>query len=143
CCFLIQILAPGQMQAKAGLGVDVLRHGAPDRWRRLSRLREDRRGCKHDGRGQRTDACKPKLKVAHRSLPGRRDVRVYLPPAGAFNQPQRRYMLDRFPTSAPLRTYRIVMRADAQTQPPFAEFMGVKVTHVSRERVVAELTVRE
>jgi len=35
------------------------------------------------------------------------------------------------------------MRADAQTQPPFAEFMGVKVTHVSRERVVAELTVRE
>jgi len=35
------------------------------------------------------------------------------------------------------------MRADAQTQPPFAEFMGVKVTHVSRERVVAELTVRD
>jgi uncharacterized protein (TIGR00369 family) len=34
------------------------------------------------------------------------------------------------------------MRADAEVQPPFAEFLGMKVTHLSRERVVAELHVR-
>ncbi len=35
------------------------------------------------------------------------------------------------------------MRQDAELQPPFAEFLGIKVTHVSPERVLAELTVRE
>ena len=35
------------------------------------------------------------------------------------------------------------MRADAELQPPFAAFLGVKVTHVSPERVEAELLVRE
>jgi uncharacterized protein (TIGR00369 family) len=28
-------------------------------------------------------------------------------------------------------------------QPPFADFLGIKLTHVSRERVTAELLVRE
>jgi uncharacterized protein (TIGR00369 family) len=31
----------------------------------------------------------------------------------------------------------------AVAQPPFADLMGVKVTHVSRDRVTAELLVRE
>ena len=31
----------------------------------------------------------------------------------------------------------------AYTQPPFAQFLGIKVTHVSAERVTAELHVRE
>jgi acyl-coenzyme A thioesterase PaaI-like protein len=31
----------------------------------------------------------------------------------------------------------------AEQQPPFADFMGMKVTLVSPERVVAELMVRE
>jgi 1,4-dihydroxy-2-naphthoyl-CoA hydrolase len=31
----------------------------------------------------------------------------------------------------------------AYTQPAFAEFLGLKITHVSRERVTAELAVRE
>src|SRR5436309_3897096 len=35
------------------------------------------------------------------------------------------------------------VRADAEIQPPFAEFIGMKVTHLSRERVEAELLVRE
>ena len=35
------------------------------------------------------------------------------------------------------------MRPDAKLQPPFAEFLGAKVTLVSPERVVAELHVRE
>ena len=35
------------------------------------------------------------------------------------------------------------MRPDAKLQPPFADFLGMKVTHLSRERVVAELNVRE
>ena len=35
------------------------------------------------------------------------------------------------------------MRPDAELQPPFADFLGLKVTHLSRERVVAELNVRE
>jgi uncharacterized protein (TIGR00369 family) len=33
--------------------------------------------------------------------------------------------------------------ARAVEQPPFADFLGMKVTHVSRERVTAELLVRE
>jgi len=32
---------------------------------------------------------------------------------------------------------------DAKIQPPFADFMGMKVTHVSAEKVEAELVVRE
>jgi 1,4-dihydroxy-2-naphthoyl-CoA hydrolase len=35
------------------------------------------------------------------------------------------------------------VRPDAEIQPPFAEFIGMKVTHLSRERVAAELPVRE
>src|SRR5262249_11265276 len=35
------------------------------------------------------------------------------------------------------------MRPDAETQPPFAVLLGIKVTHMSRDRVVAELPVRE
>jgi 1,4-dihydroxy-2-naphthoyl-CoA hydrolase len=35
------------------------------------------------------------------------------------------------------------MRADAEIQPPFADLIGMKVTHLSPERVVAELPVRE
>jgi uncharacterized protein (TIGR00369 family) len=31
----------------------------------------------------------------------------------------------------------------AQRQPPFAEFLGIKITHISPERVTAELPVRE
>ena len=37
---------------------------------------------------------------------------------------------------------RDVMR-DAELQPPFAEFMGMKVTHLSKDKVEAELFVRE
>ena len=32
---------------------------------------------------------------------------------------------------------------DAKLQPPFADFLGMKVTHVSRDKVEAELVVRE
>jgi uncharacterized protein (TIGR00369 family) len=35
------------------------------------------------------------------------------------------------------------MRADADLQPPFADLLGMKVTHLSPDRVVAELPVRE
>ena len=35
------------------------------------------------------------------------------------------------------------MNEAAKTQPAFAEFLGLKITHVSRERVTAELTARE
>ena len=35
------------------------------------------------------------------------------------------------------------MDRDADAQPPFAELMGMKVTHVSRDKVVAELFVRD
>jgi len=35
------------------------------------------------------------------------------------------------------------MNAMAHQQPPFAQFLGMKVTHVSPERVTAELTARE
>jgi len=34
------------------------------------------------------------------------------------------------------------MLSDAQFQPPFADFMGMKITHVSPDRVEAELVVR-
>lgn len=33
--------------------------------------------------------------------------------------------------------------ATAEQQPPFANFMGMKITHVSRDRVTAELLVRD
>jgi 1,4-dihydroxy-2-naphthoyl-CoA hydrolase len=35
------------------------------------------------------------------------------------------------------------MNAAAIKQPPFAEFLGMKITHLSPERVTAELVVRE
>jgi 1,4-dihydroxy-2-naphthoyl-CoA hydrolase len=34
------------------------------------------------------------------------------------------------------------MRADAELQPPFADLLGMTVTHLSPDRVVAELPVR-
>lgn len=35
------------------------------------------------------------------------------------------------------------MNPDAELQPPFAKLIGIKVTHVSRDKVVAELAVRD
>jgi uncharacterized protein (TIGR00369 family) len=35
------------------------------------------------------------------------------------------------------------MNPDAELQPPFADLIGMKITHVSRDKVVAELVVRE
>jgi 1,4-dihydroxy-2-naphthoyl-CoA hydrolase len=35
------------------------------------------------------------------------------------------------------------MRADAEEQPPFADLLGMKVTHLSPDRITAELIVRE
>jgi uncharacterized protein (TIGR00369 family) len=35
------------------------------------------------------------------------------------------------------------MNPDAELQPPFADFMGMKITHVSRDKVAAELLVRD
>jgi len=35
------------------------------------------------------------------------------------------------------------MNPDALLQPPFTDFMGMKITHVSRNKVEAELVVRE
>ena len=35
------------------------------------------------------------------------------------------------------------MNPDAEIQPPFADFMGMKITHVSRDKVVAEMLVRD
>jgi len=35
------------------------------------------------------------------------------------------------------------MKRDAELQPPFADFMGMKVTHLSKDKVEAELFVRE
>jgi 1,4-dihydroxy-2-naphthoyl-CoA hydrolase len=35
------------------------------------------------------------------------------------------------------------MNPDAQLQPPFAAFMGMKITHVSKDKVTAEMVVRE
>ena len=37
----------------------------------------------------------------------------------------------------------VVMNEAANQQPPFAEYLGVKITHVSPERVTAELSARE
>ena len=38
---------------------------------------------------------------------------------------------------------RDTMRRDAELQPPFANFMGMKVTHLSKDKVEAEIFVRE
>jgi 1,4-dihydroxy-2-naphthoyl-CoA hydrolase len=35
------------------------------------------------------------------------------------------------------------MNRGAELQPPFAEFMGMKITHLSRDKIEAELFVRE
>jgi uncharacterized protein (TIGR00369 family) len=35
------------------------------------------------------------------------------------------------------------MNPDAENQPPFAAFMGMKITHISPDKVVAEMLVRE
>jgi 1,4-dihydroxy-2-naphthoyl-CoA hydrolase len=35
------------------------------------------------------------------------------------------------------------MNRDAKIQPPFADFVGMKVTHVSKDKVEAELKVRD
>ena len=35
------------------------------------------------------------------------------------------------------------MMRDAELQPPFANFMGMKVTHLSKDKVEAEIFVRE
>jgi uncharacterized protein (TIGR00369 family) len=35
------------------------------------------------------------------------------------------------------------MNPDAYLQPPFADFMGMKITHVSRDKVLAEMPVRD
>ena len=35
------------------------------------------------------------------------------------------------------------MNPDADLQPPFADFLGIKITHVSPDKVTAELVVRE
>ncbi len=35
------------------------------------------------------------------------------------------------------------MNRDAELQPPFADFMGMKITEISTERVTAELLVRD
>src|ERR1700761_673956 len=37
----------------------------------------------------------------------------------------------------------VPMNPKAELQPPFAEFLGIKITHVSPEKVTAELLVRE
>jgi len=35
------------------------------------------------------------------------------------------------------------MNPDAEIQPPFAAFMGMKITHVSKDKIVAEMVVRD
>jgi 1,4-dihydroxy-2-naphthoyl-CoA hydrolase len=35
------------------------------------------------------------------------------------------------------------MNPDVELQPPFAAFIGMKITHVSQDKIVAELVVRE
>jgi uncharacterized protein (TIGR00369 family) len=35
------------------------------------------------------------------------------------------------------------MNPDAELQPPFADFMGMKITHVSKDKVTAEMPVRD
>ena len=44
-------------------------------------------------------------------------------------------------SSTQVRPRNFAMRADEQ--PPFADFMGMKITHVSPERVTAEMAVTE
>jgi 1,4-dihydroxy-2-naphthoyl-CoA hydrolase len=39
--------------------------------------------------------------------------------------------------------YGVSMNRDAKIQPPFADFVGMKVTHVSKDKVEAELKVRD
>src|ERR1700683_4435538 len=36
-----------------------------------------------------------------------------------------------------------VMNPDAELQPPFADFMGMKITHVSKDKVTAEIPGRD
>jgi 1,4-dihydroxy-2-naphthoyl-CoA hydrolase len=36
-----------------------------------------------------------------------------------------------------------MMNPDAELQPPFADFMGMKITHVSPDKVTAEMFVRD
>ena|SRR5271168_4848077 len=35
------------------------------------------------------------------------------------------------------------MNPDAELQPPFADFMGMRITHVSKDKVVGEMIVRD
>ena len=35
------------------------------------------------------------------------------------------------------------MNPDAEMQPPFADFVGMKITHISKDKIEAELEVRE
>jgi 1,4-dihydroxy-2-naphthoyl-CoA hydrolase len=35
------------------------------------------------------------------------------------------------------------LNSGAELQPPFAEFMGMKITHLSRDKITAEIFVRE
>ena len=35
------------------------------------------------------------------------------------------------------------MNPNAELQPPFADFMGMKITHVSKDKVTAEMLVRD
>jgi len=35
------------------------------------------------------------------------------------------------------------MNPDAELQPPFADLMGMKITHISRDKVTAEMVVRD
>jgi 1,4-dihydroxy-2-naphthoyl-CoA hydrolase len=35
------------------------------------------------------------------------------------------------------------MNRDAELQPPFADFMGMKITHLSHDKVTAEMLVRD
>jgi 1,4-dihydroxy-2-naphthoyl-CoA hydrolase len=37
----------------------------------------------------------------------------------------------------------LAINSEAENQPPFASLIGMKVTHVSRDRVIAELPVRD
>jgi 1,4-dihydroxy-2-naphthoyl-CoA hydrolase len=40
-------------------------------------------------------------------------------------------------------TKEAIMNPDAAMQPPFADFMGMKITHISLDKVEAEMVVRE
>jgi 1,4-dihydroxy-2-naphthoyl-CoA hydrolase len=39
-------------------------------------------------------------------------------------------------------TKEVIMNPDAEMQPPFADFMGMKITHISLDKVEAEMLVR-